>query len=493
MGRTIVVTAALTALVGFWVSWLVFSDSRLTAPRATLSPPPPPEPQTATAKVWSGTRAPDATGNVAVVQRFKLQPADAAADRETPAVAIAPDGTIVLAWASQSSTSAPARTLWLARSRDAGVTFSARPWRTVPIYRYTSSKPGKEPRMAFSTHVLPRLATTRDALALGWVEAIDGGPTVRYFVALSSDGGQTFRPPVSAGGASASRPGFTTLATDSGGGLACGWLDEQKPFVSAWPVDSGSEGFGPAKLVFAGPEGKGVCPCCDVSVAVTPNRVAFVAFRNSEGGHRDIWLARGAADAGAAEDGGISFAAPVPVGQERWTFDGCPHDGPSLALLDGSLHVAWMDAHSGNSRVYHAMTPVTEARFEPRPLNRASQGAQGHPRLAAGRDGQLHVVWDESLAAEVPSASAGHHAHTTPTAGGAGRAVMYAVSRDGGQSFSPPHPLAAAPGVYQMQPAMAIGPDGTVYVAWNEIDQDGKHVVLARLTRVDAKAEPPTP
>jgi hypothetical protein len=70
---------------------------------------------------------------------------------------------------------------------------------------------------------------------------------------------------------------------------------------------------------------------------------------------------------------------------------------------------------------------------------------------------------------------------------------MYAVSRDGGQSFSPAHVLVPIPGAYQMQPSMAISADGTIYVAWNEIDQDGKHVVLARLSRTDPKVEPRTP
>jgi hypothetical protein len=488
MFRILAVTAALTAVVGFAVGWLVFSESSPSPP--VVGPPPQSEAGPATANARTGSPAPDPTGNVAVVQRFGLQPADVSADRETPSVAIAPDGTVVLAWASQAAASAPARTLYLARSRDGGETFSdPLAWRSVPIYRYTSNKPGKEPRMAFSTHVLPRLATTKDGLALGWVEAIDGGPTVRYFVAISSNGGLTFGPPVSAAGASASRPGFTTLTAVSGGGLACGWLDEQKPFVSLWPADS--EGFGPAQMAFAGPEGKGVCPCCDVAVAVTPDRVALVAFRNSDAGHRDIWLARGAVGAGADASGAASFPNPVPVGQEPWTFDGCPHDGPSLALLGGNLHVTWMDAHTGTHRVYHAMTPVREATFHPRPLNPAGRGAQGHPKLAAASDGRLHAVWDEGLEAEKPTNE--KHAHAAPSAGGPGRAVMYAVSRDGGTSFSAPHVLVPSPGAYQVQPSLALGPDGTVYVAWNEIDQDGKHVVLARLSETDPKTEPRTP
>ncbi len=40
--------------------------------------------------------------------------------------------------------------------------------------------------MAYSTHALPRLAAVDDAFQLGWVEAINGGPEVHYYVATSN-------------------------------------------------------------------------------------------------------------------------------------------------------------------------------------------------------------------------------------------------------------------------------------------------------------------
>jgi hypothetical protein len=33
-----------------------------------------------------------------------------------------------------------------------------------------------------------------------------------------------------------------------------------------------------------------------------------------------------------------------------------------------------------------------------------------------------------------------------------------------------------------MHPAIAAGPDGSVYVCWNELDEDGKRVVFVRLS-----------
>jgi hypothetical protein len=407
---------------------------------------------------------------------------------------------VVLAWASQEKDGDNVRTLYLAHSTDRGGSFGIPvAWRSVPIYRYTSGNPARERKMAFSTHVLPRLAATRDSLALGWVEAIDGGPTVQFLVARSHDGGRTYTAPVPAHGANTSRPGFTVLAADTDGGLACGWLSNQQPHFSSSPA--GSEGFTPEQLVFAGPEGKGICPCCDVAVAVTPERSALVAFRNSDSGHRDIWLARGGADVPGGVRGEASFAAPIAVSQEPWTFTGCPHDGPSLVLAGDRLHLAWMDAHTGTGRVYHAVLPATDPRFDPhpRPLNRRARGSQGHPKLAADGKGHVHAVWDEGLAPDPPVPAAGatagepRHQHAAPAAGGAGRAIMYAVSRDGGATFSEAKALVPSPGAYQLQPALTAGPDGTVFVTWNEIDQDGKHVVFTRLTRPEQPREPRTP
>ena len=491
MIRHLAATAALTALLGFAVGWFAFSRPESGPPEAGTAPP----------RARDGAAAaPEMTGNVAVVQRWALRPADLSADRETPAVAVAPDGSVVLAWASQAEEGDSARTLYLARSTDGGTTFGdPSAWRRVPIYRFTSEGSSKGRKMSFSTHVLPRLAATRDGLALGWVEAIDGGPTVRFLVARSRDGGRTFSAPVAAHGDDALRPGFTTLAADAEGGLACGWLDgrnrAQQPFFSAWP--DGADGFTPDRLVFAGPEGKGICPCCDVAVAVATgegsDRSTFVAFRNNEAGHRDIWLAR------AGTGGEAGFADPVPVARETWTFDGCPHDGPSLALSGDRLHVAWMDAHTGAGASITPLRPSTTRRFHPRELAPRGRGPQGHPKIVAGGDGVLHAVWDEGLGPDLPSPAVAKdsgdppHPHPAPSSGGGGggRAILYASSRDGGASFTPAQALAPRPGAYQAQPSPSLGPDGSLYVAWNELDAAGKHVVLVRLADADQEAKTP--
>ena len=448
---------ALAGIGGFAVGWLMFGSRP-----AEVSPAPSP-----TEVVETSSEEPARPR-----MEFPLRPADTQADRETPAVAVDARGHVLLAWASQTGESE--RTLTLARSSDGGATFDPPvAWRKVPIYRYTSKSKGKD--VAYSTHVLPRLASGGDSIHLGWVEAIDGGPRVAYYVATSTDGGLTFSEPIRAHGPEAVKPGFTGLSVAPDGSVLCAWLDGrakgQRPYTGVRNVHS--EGFEPEQLVFEGPEGKGVCPCCDVSIVQSSGGVRFVAFRNNEGGNRDIVVSRSRPNDG-------TFEGPAPVAPGHWKLDGCPHDGPSMVLASDRLHIAWMDAHSGKNRVYLASSPESELAFAPRELAPGSTGTQGHPKLAATASGRLVAVWDESLG-ETPSASGGsqgEHGHG-PSLTGGGRAIMLATSTVDG--FAPSKAISPRPGAFQLQPSIAIGPDGTAFVAWNEIDPDGKRVVFARV------------
>jgi hypothetical protein len=467
MSRTISLVVIAAALGGFAAGWMAFDTG-------TAAPAPPAAAAVAPATAAATEEAQPASP-VAARHRFALRPEDARNDRETPAIASDARGRVVLAWASQEGEAE--RTLYLARSSDGGATFSPpAAWRKVPIYRFSSKSKGRE--MAFSTHVLPRLAAGGDALYLGWVEAIDGGPEVAYFVAKSTDGGATFSEPARVHGPEAGRPGFTTLAVGPDGSVQCAWLDgrakAQQPYTSARP--SGEAAFQPERLVYEGPDGRGICPCCDLAVARGEDGSEFVAFRNSDSGHRDIYVARSPA-------GSSGFEPPVPVSSARWAFDGCPHDGPSLALAGGRLRLLWMDAHTGKDRVYCASASPSALDFVARELNPRSPVSQGHPKLAVDAKGTQYAVWDEALGADAspaPEAGKDGHGHGRgPSLGGSGRAIMFASAA--GDDFGPATPIAPRPGAFQIQPSIAVGPDGAVYAAWNELDTDGKGVVFVRL------------
>jgi hypothetical protein len=471
MNRTMILIVALTGAAGLAIGWLApgsrTEPATATIPRHEVRKPP-------VAVASTSPTAPDPERI-----EFALRQEDVANDRETPSVAADAAGRVVLAWAAQ--TGEAERTLYLARSADGGKTFDPpSAFRKVSIYKFTSQSKGKA--VAYSTHVLPRLVAASDGLYLGWVEAIDGGPEVAYYIARSGDGGTTFSEPVRPHGKDASKPGFTTLTAAPDGTLLAAWLDGrdkgQQPFFASRAA--ASEGFEPERLVFAGSDGKGICPCCDLAVARLPDGSDVVAFRNSDAGHRDIWLAH------ASRDG--AFHAPAPLSLDNWTFEGCPHDGPSLALNGDRLHAAWMSAHTGRNRVYVASSATSDLAFTPTPreLSGGTAGAQGHPKLASAGHGRLYVVWDESLddapTAPAVATKAGHgHGHG-PALTGSGRAVMLAMSTVDGSSFSfePASPVAPRSGAFQLNPSLAVGLDGAVLVTWNEIDTSGKRVVFVR-------------
>lgn len=460
MTRLLIVGLLGASLAGFALGWYVLA--RPGDPEPPPAPNGPPE------------NAPDRLAEVS--HRFDLSPADVRLDRETPAVAADGRNRVVVAWASASGDTE--RTLWAARSADGGQTFEpAVPFRKVPIYRYASNSKGKE--TTYSTSAAPRLAAGGEAVYLGWTEAVGGGPRVEFLVARTTDGGKTFSEPVRAHGAEAVRPGFTALAAGPDGSVLCSWLDSRRkaPHPFCGVMRPAAETFQPEGLVYAGPGDKGVCPCCATDVLRAPDGTTFVAFRNNDDDYRDICVARAP---GEAADG---FGAPVMVNAERWRFNGCPHDGPSLALGGGRLHVAWMDAHTGRRRAYHASSSLPELHFTPRPLCPSAPGEQGHPRLVAA-GGAVHAVWDGSLADEPVAATGreheghGHGAHLA--AGGGGRVIEHARAAGDGD-FGPARPIDPRPGAFQVNPALAVGPSGSVFVAWNEFTESGKSVAFARI------------
>jgi hypothetical protein len=152
-----------------------------------------------------------------------------------------------------------------------------------------------------------------------------------------------------------------------------------------------------------------------------------------------------------------------------------------LAFAQDRLNLVWMDAHTGKNRVYQASSPPDGLAFKVHELAPGSTGAQGHPKLASTASGRLLAVWDESIGEPPapPASGAPHaHGHTAPMTGG-GRAIQLAVST--GEGFGPPKAISPRPGAFQLQPSISVLSDGTALVVWNEMDADGKKVVLARV------------
>jgi hypothetical protein len=124
-------------------------------------------------------------------------------------------------------------------------------------------------------------------------------------------------------------------------------------------------------------------------------------------------------------------------------------------------------------------------------LNAAGLGTQGNPRLCIDLAGKLHAVWEESLADEPVSGekteggkSSGSSGHQHAPAVGAGRAIMHACAPLADGHFETPRAVHPQPNRFQMRPAIACLVDGLV-IAWMELDEAGKRVVVKRLPGAD--------
>jgi hypothetical protein len=451
MTRILVAVLLLTASAGVAVGWIAS-----TWPSAEIA-----------------ATCPCSSSNCEVaetVHRFTLLPADLNVSGEKPAVAINVDGRVLVAWASETAVNE--RTLFLAASTNGGTTFETPvPFRKVRVARLKTQMKGKE--VVRSSHVQPRLAVGGTTLFLAWTEATEQGD-VEYLVARSEDGGKTFADPIKAHGALAKRPGYTGLGAGANGSVAGVWLESrngrQQPFAA---MAGPGVAFGEEKLVYSGPQDKGICPCCEIEVACAPDGTAFVAFRNNDSDIRDICISR-------LPVGATTFDPPMPVSAHHWKFPGCPHDGPALAFDAGRLYVAWMDAHAGAQRVYVGHSGIEKLAFTSQPLDPDAPGQQGHPRLAAA-NGLLHAVWDGSLADEPAEPKAEGHHHHGPPQGGSGRAVMYAAWPSTSDRPGATRALAPVPGAFQLNPAVAVGPLGVTVVVWSETTETGKSIACLRV------------
>ncbi len=138
----------------------------------------------------------------------------------------------------------------------------------------------------------------------------------------------------------------------------------------------------------------GVCYCCKTAIAVDGANV-YAAWRHVfPGSVRDIAFA-------LSRDGGRSFAPPVRVSDDRWVLQGCPENGPALAVdARARVHVVWPTltndarASDGNLALFYART-TDGAHFTER-RRVGTEGTPRHPQIVAAADGSLVVAWDES-------------------------------------------------------------------------------------------------
>jgi hypothetical protein len=323
---------------------------------------------------------------------------------------IAADGRFVaVAWGA----TAEAKTdVFAAVSRDGGQTFSA------PVQVNVVDGEGR-----LGGEMPPRIALVRRGgaalpeLVVLWTAR---GDSTAVKTARSRDGGKSFDPPIAmqSQGAAGDR-GWPALALDTRGTAHVVWLDHRGLAASggagrmnhadhkmAAPRDgvamsqksglyyaaSGRTSQSERELT------KGVCYCCKTALAAGADGALFAAWRQVYAGNmRDIAFS-------VTRDSGRTFTAPERVSEDKWALDGCPDDGPAMAVdRRGAVHLVWPTVIAGakeEGAIFYASARDGRS-FTPR-VRIATLGSPkpSHPQIVVDASGRITVAWDELVDGE---------------------------------------------------------------------------------------------
>ncbi len=313
---------------------------------------------------------------------------------------------VALAWGA--TTPEAVTDVYAAVSRDGGRSFAA----PVRVSAMPANLSGEQPP---AIALVPRAGQEPSVVVVWTSKSPDGTKLVS---ARSDDGGRTFAAAVPVPGSEAAgNRGWESIVTDRGGHVVAVWLDHRELASSGHSMAMGANhehAMGAenktdavaraqrSKILFARIDGEagsqpiagGVCYCCKTALAAGGNGGIYAAWRQVYAGNiRDIAFAK--------STDGRTFAPPERVSEDNWMLDGCPENGPSLAVdAHDRIHVVWptlLPATDSTSEptlaLFYAMSADGRT-FTPR-ARISTQGVARHPQVALGSRDDLIIVWDE--------------------------------------------------------------------------------------------------
>ena len=244
-----------------------------------------------------------------------------------------------------------------------------------------------------------------------------GGSGTRLLSSESADGGRTFsRAAVVPGSDAKGNRGWESTATDAQGRVVAAWLDhrelaEQAPMAhhdgQMHTGHGDTDGAARAQLskLYVARLGdraaqavvSGVCYCCKTALTAGVDGTIFAAWRHVYPGNvRDIAFT-------LSRDGGRTFLPPVRVSNDDWVLDGCPENGPSIAVdAHGTVHIVWPTLVKGSGADDTALALFYSTTRDGRTFTARTRipthGTPRHPQVAVNASGRILVTWDEQLA-----------------------------------------------------------------------------------------------
>jgi hypothetical protein len=294
--------------------------------------------------------------------------------------------------------------VYLSMSTDAGATFSP-PRRVNDREGDAGATNEQPPRVVISG------AGGRD-ITVVWSKRDTAPQDTRRDIirmARSTDGGRTFSPArITHDPTVSGARGWQALALGPNAVVHALWLDGREAnnkIASMAHAGTPHKGQPPQEIYYGtlAPNGRTietriadeVCFCCKTAIAVDTRGGVYTAWRHVfPGSMRDIAFAK-------SSDGGRHFEPLVRVSQDNWQLNGCPEDGPAMAVdRSGTIHIAWATL-VGDAEPYKAVfyaSSVDGKRFSPRVrVPTDPMITPGHPQLTLTSNGGVAIVFDESM------------------------------------------------------------------------------------------------
>lgn len=388
----------------------------------------------------------------------------------TPSIA-AKDALVAVAWSA--ATPDGTTDIYADVSHDGGRTFGP-PVRVNDVAGDARVNGEQPPHVVIVSSPAPRLVI---------VWTTKGRAGTKLVQAESRDGGRSFtRAHLVPGSDAAGNRGWEATTVDRRGQVDAVWLDHrglaaQDADMATMHHQTGGATAGKpdgvamaqrSKLYFASLDGAlephavtgGVCYCCKTALASGPDGTLYAAWRHVFPGNlRDIAFT-------LSRDDGRTFAPPLRVSEDKWMIEGCPDDGPAMAVdAAGRVHIVWptlVTAPGGPTDQTIALFGATSRdgqAFSAR-QRLPTEGVAHHPQLAVARDGTLIAAWDES-------------------AGGSRRVVVARgrLDADGRAQFTRSIVSESSRAIY---PAVAVSRDRVV-AAWTSVSGDLSSIAVAGL------------
>ncbi len=386
----------------------------------------------------------------------------------SPEIAVGPDGAINVIWLDKGLTAdrpAPkprkpgehshrsATDLYFSRSEDHGVSWS-RPVRVNleagSVWGFAVSKPRVAVSPNGTIHVFypandtsPKIGL--DVVTASYTQSVDNGKSFSAPIVVNRPATQDKSAILGEGLATTNSFGTMGVAPD--GTIITAWQDVARMSdtsdgavgVVAISTDDGKS-FEKERVALAGDD---VCPCCQLTLAFGDN-TTYMGYRKLYADGRDGTVAR-------STDGGRNFGDEARLDLAPWNIDGCPLKPTELAVNGAHVYAAQFTGGEDPAGLYFSRSLDGGRHF--------IDGQQVHPEapysdapaLTVDRSGAIRIVWHAKM--DGP------------------RRLFSAVSMDAGKTLSKPEELATPDGT-SAYPTTDVAADGTVFVAWQQENEE---------------------